>query len=172
MELIRYLSLLILVALASCTTNATVAVQVGAGSCGVVTDAEVEKTSAVPAEEITPKRPCDETIRTNPVEEQVSPSVVEEKSPNTAVAIGDYLDPSQQKAMQGNPRILQRMERGDPLTVADVIKLHQCGVSDDAIFRYLQDRNTIYQLNETQAKRLHDAGVGERVIDYMTRIRQ
>jgi outer membrane lipoprotein SlyB len=48
--------------------------------------------------------------------------------------IGAALDEQDTKVMQqSSPRTVDRMERGEPLTINDVIKLSQGGVSDDTI---------------------------------------
>lgn len=60
MESIRYLSLLILVALTSCITNASVVEQSEAGNNGVNADTKVEKTTTVTGEEVPPENSSDE----------------------------------------------------------------------------------------------------------------
>jgi len=83
--------------------------------------------------------------------------------------VGAILDQQDRKVMeQSSPRTVDRMDRGEPLTINDVIKLSQGGVSDDAIIHYLQDTKTRYNLSQTQIRRLQDAGVSQRVINYMS----
>ena len=79
MESIRYFSLLILVVLASCTTHATVAVQVGSasGDAGVIADTEEEKTTAITEEEVPPEGSSNEMI---PVD-AAPPNATEESTP-------------------------------------------------------------------------------------------
>ncbi len=82
--------------------------------------------------------------------------------------IGAALDEQDRRIMQrSSPRTVDRMDRGEPLTVNDVIKLSQGGVSDDTIISYMSDTNSTYTLSQAQARRLHDAGVSQRVINYM-----
>jgi uncharacterized protein YcfJ len=82
--------------------------------------------------------------------------------------VGAALDEQDRKVMErSSPRTVDRMDRGDPLTINDVIKLSQGGVSDDAIIRYMQDTNSSYNLSQAQIRRLQDAGVSQRVINYM-----
>jgi uncharacterized protein YcfJ len=82
--------------------------------------------------------------------------------------IGAILDEQDRKVMERNsPRTVDRMDRGEPLTINDVIKLSQGGVSDDTIIRYMREAGTIYTLTQAQVRRLQDAGVSQRVINEM-----
>lgn len=86
----------------------------------------------------------------------------------TGWIVGAVLDQQDRKIMeQSSPRTVNRMDRGDPLTISDVIKLSQSGVSDEAIITYLRDTKSTYHLSQTQIHRLRDAGVSQRVIHYM-----
>ena len=82
--------------------------------------------------------------------------------------IGAALDEQDRQVMQKtSPRTVDRMDREEPLTINDVIKLSQGGVSDDTIIRYMREATTTYQLSQAQIRRLQDAGVSQRVINYM-----
>lgn len=82
--------------------------------------------------------------------------------------IGAALDSQDRKVMQqSSPRTVDRMDRGEPLTINDVIKLSQGGVSDDTIINYIKDTKTKYNLSQAQIRRMQDAGVSQRVINYM-----
>lgn len=82
--------------------------------------------------------------------------------------IGAALDEQDRKVMsRSSPRTVDRMDRGDPLTINDVIKLSQSGVSDEAIISYLSDTRSTYVLSQTQIRRLQDSGVSQRVINFM-----
>jgi len=82
--------------------------------------------------------------------------------------IGAALDEQDRKIMESrSPRTVQRMDRGEPLTVTDIINLSQGGVSDDTIIRYIRETRTSYSLNQAQIKRMQRAGVSQRVINYM-----
>ena len=82
--------------------------------------------------------------------------------------IGAALDEQDRKVMEQNsPRTVDRMDRGEPLTINDVIKLSQGGISDDTIIKYMQKTNTTYNLSQSQIRRLQDAGVSQRVVEYM-----
>jgi outer membrane lipoprotein SlyB len=82
--------------------------------------------------------------------------------------VGASLDEQDRKVMQKtSPRTVDRMDRREPLTVNDVIKLSQGGVSDESIIRYLQQTGSTYNLSQAQIRRLQDAGVSQRVVNYM-----
>lgn len=82
--------------------------------------------------------------------------------------IGAVLDEQDRRVIErSSPRTVDRMDRGDPLTINDVIKLSQGSVSDDSIIQYMRERGTAYNLTQTQVRRLKDAGVSQRVINYM-----
>lgn len=82
--------------------------------------------------------------------------------------VGAILDQQDRKVMeQSSPRTVDRMDRGEPLTLNDVIKLSQGGVSDDAIISYLRATKSTYHLSQTQVRRLQDSGVSQRVINFM-----
>jgi len=82
--------------------------------------------------------------------------------------IGASLDEQDKKIMnQTSPRTVERMDRGEPLTIGDIIKLSQGGVSDETIIRYIQQTRTTYNLSQAQITRLQEAGVSQRIINYM-----
>jgi uncharacterized protein YcfJ len=82
--------------------------------------------------------------------------------------IGAALDEQDRKVMsQSSPRTVDRMDRGEPLTLNDVIKLSQGGICDEAIISYLKDTQSSYTLSQTQIRRLQESGVSQRVINFM-----
>lgn len=86
----------------------------------------------------------------------------------TGGLVGAVLDEQDRKVMERtSPRTVDRMDRGEPLTINDVIKLSQGGVSDDMIVRYMQETGSSYRLSQAQVRRLQDAGVSQRVINDM-----
>lgn len=81
---------------------------------------------------------------------------------------GAALDEQDRKIMERtSPRTVDRMDRGEPITVSDVIKLSQGGVSDETIIRYIRDTRTSYNLSQAQIRRLQEGGVSQRVINFM-----
>jgi uncharacterized protein YcfJ len=82
--------------------------------------------------------------------------------------IGAALDEQDRRVMErSSPRTVDRMDRGEPLTINDVIKLSQGGVSDDTMMVYMRDTGSSYSLSQAQVRRLQDSGVSMRVINYM-----
>ena len=82
--------------------------------------------------------------------------------------IGAALDSQDRKVIErSSPRTVHRMDHGEPLTINDVIKLSRGGVSDDAIIEYMQETETSYHLSQAQIRRLQEAGVSQKVLDYM-----
>lgn len=82
--------------------------------------------------------------------------------------LGAALDSQDRRVLQkSSPRTVDRMDRGEPLTINDVIKLSQGGVTDDTMIDYMQEKRTTYNLSQAQVRRLQDAGVSQRVINFM-----
>jgi uncharacterized protein YcfJ len=87
--------------------------------------------------------------------------------------IGAALDEQDRKVMEhSSPRTVDRMDRGEPLTLNDIIKLSQGGVNDDTIINYIRDTKSSYTLSQAQVRRLQDSGVSQRVINYMIQTSQ
>lgn len=85
-----------------------------------------------------------------------------------AGVMGVILDEQDRKVMEkSSPRTVDRIDRGDPLTINDVIKLSEGGINDDTIIHYMQESESAYQLSQAQVRRLQEAGVSERVIHHM-----
>lgn len=82
--------------------------------------------------------------------------------------IGAYLDNQDQKNLkEQSPQTYRRVDNGEKLSVNDVINLSKAGVEDDKIIGLIQKTNSHYTLNSYQIDKLRDAGVSERVINYM-----
>ncbi len=82
--------------------------------------------------------------------------------------IGAMLDQSERNSVeQQSPRTLRHIDRGEQLTVNDVISLHKSGISDSKIMDLIDKTNSSYSLSTASIHRLERAGVSERVINYM-----
>lgn len=82
--------------------------------------------------------------------------------------VGATLDEQDRKVMErASPRTVDRMDRGEALTINDIIKLSQGGVSDDSIMQYIRETTSSYNLSQAQIRRLQDSGVSQRVINDM-----
>jgi hypothetical protein len=82
--------------------------------------------------------------------------------------LGAGLDQHDRTIMEkSSPRTVDRIDKQEPLTINDVIKLSQGGISDNTILEYMRNTQSSYRLSQTQIRRLQDAGVSEQVIHYM-----
>jgi len=82
--------------------------------------------------------------------------------------IGAYLDNQESKNLKSeSPQTYRRVDNGEKLSVNDVINLSKANVADDKIINLIQKTNSHYTLNSYQIDKLRDAGVSERVINYM-----
>jgi uncharacterized protein YcfJ len=82
--------------------------------------------------------------------------------------IGSALDEQDRRIMaRTSPRTVERMDKSEPLTTSDIIRLSQGGVSDETIIRYIRETNTTYNLSQVQVRRLQQGGVSQRIINYM-----
>ncbi|MCB1107682.1 MAG: hypothetical protein KDK76_06275 [Chlamydiia bacterium] len=82
--------------------------------------------------------------------------------------IGAYLDNQDQRNLkEQSPQTYRRVDNGEKLSVNDVINLSKARVDDDKIIGLIQKTNSHYTLNSYQIDKLRDAGVSERVINYM-----
>lgn len=78
------------------------------------------------------------------------------------------LDEQDRKIMDRiSPRTVERMDKNEPLTISDVIKLSQAGVADEMIIGYISDTNTRYNLSQVQLRRLQQGGVSQRVVNHI-----
>jgi hypothetical protein len=82
--------------------------------------------------------------------------------------IGHGMDQTQEAQLRAQaPQTLQRVEQGQPLAVTDVQALAHAGISDDLIISQIRNSRTVYHLTTADIIALKNAGVSERVIDFM-----
>jgi len=82
--------------------------------------------------------------------------------------IGHSADQQQEmRLQQQSAATYARAVAGAPLSVADVKAMSQAQVSDDTIISQIINSHTVYHLSATDIIDLHQAGVSQRVIDYM-----
>ena len=82
--------------------------------------------------------------------------------------IGHGMDQAQEAQLRAQaPLTLQRVEQSQPLTVADIKALARAGVSDDLIISQIRNSRTVYHFSTAGIIDLKNAGVSERVIDFM-----
>lgn len=86
----------------------------------------------------------------------------------TGGIIGHSIDQAQRETLQEqNPQTLQRVEQGQPLGLADIKALAKAGVSDEVIISQIRNSHVAYRLTTAEIIDLKEAGVSEKVIDFM-----
>ena len=63
--------------------------------------------------------------------------------------------------------VLEKLERGGRLSLPDLEELGRRGVPDEVVLQHLQQRGDVYRLTTAQVLQLREAGVTDRVIDYL-----
>jgi hypothetical protein len=82
--------------------------------------------------------------------------------------IGHGMDQEQEARLRAQaPQTLQRVEQGQPLTVVDVKSLTKAGISDDLVISQIRNSRTVYHLSTADIIDLKNAGVSDRIIDFM-----
>jgi hypothetical protein len=82
--------------------------------------------------------------------------------------IGAALDSSDRAALQReSPRTMNKVDRGEQLSMKDVEKMSQAGLSDDKIIGAIHSTGSVYHLSSSEVQELKDNGVSQRVIDFM-----
>ena len=86
----------------------------------------------------------------------------------TGGIIGNAMDQQQREILERqSPQTVQRVEQGQPLGLADIKALAKAGVSDDVIISQIRNSRVVYRLTTAEIIDLKDAGVSNRVIDFM-----
>lgn len=83
-------------------------------------------------------------------------------------AIGAAIDASDRKQIEEqSPQTLKRIDRGEQLSINDIKKMSQAGITDDKIIGTIHTTGSVYHLTSSDIQDLKNAGVSQRVIDYM-----
>ncbi|MBI2811066.1 MAG: hypothetical protein HYX67_09595 [Candidatus Melainabacteria bacterium] len=86
----------------------------------------------------------------------------------STVPIGGSLDAEERDNLQNNsPKTLRRVDRGQQLTLEDIKRMNNAGISDKKIIDAIQSTGSVYYLSANDMTDLKNAGVSSRVIDYM-----
>jgi outer membrane lipoprotein SlyB len=86
----------------------------------------------------------------------------------TGGLIGHSMDQEEQERLRAEaPETYVRVEQREPLAVADVKAMVASHVSDDVIIDQVQSTHSVYHLSAADIIDLHNAGVSEKVIQYM-----
>jgi hypothetical protein len=82
--------------------------------------------------------------------------------------IGAAMDSSDRQTMQReSPRTMNKIDRGEQLSMRDIEKMSQAGISDDKIIGAIHSTGSVYHLSARDVQELKDYGVSQRVIDFM-----
>ncbi len=82
--------------------------------------------------------------------------------------IGYALDEQDRKTMQQNsPNTLQKIDNKEQLDIQDVENMSKNGLSDDVIINQIKSTESVFHLTTDQIIELKNAGVSQKVIDYM-----
>jgi uncharacterized protein YcfJ len=82
--------------------------------------------------------------------------------------IGHGMDEVQEVRLRAQaPQTLQRIEQGNPLTVADVNALVVAGIGDDLIISQIRNSRTVYHLGTADIINLKNTGASDALVDYM-----
>ena len=68
---------------------------------------------------------------------------------------------------QESPKILHKIDRGEKLTIDDIIVMHEVGVSPDSMIQILEFTKTRFELETADVIRLQMEGVPFKVINHM-----
>lgn len=82
--------------------------------------------------------------------------------------IGHEMDKEEQERLRAEaPVTYTRIEQQQPLALADIKAMVSAKVSDDVIINQIQGTRSVYHLSAADIIDLHNAGVSEKVIQYM-----
>ena len=82
--------------------------------------------------------------------------------------IGYALDQQDRDNMQRNsPRTLQRIDKGEQLSVEDIKEMSRNGLKSKVIIDQIKATNSVFYLSSREIIDLKKSGVAEQVIDYM-----
>ena len=82
--------------------------------------------------------------------------------------IGNAEDQDQAARLRAQaPQTYARVEQGQPLSLADVKALSRAGISDDVIISQVKNSRAVFRLSAADIIDLRDAGVTDKVVNYM-----
>lgn len=86
----------------------------------------------------------------------------------TGALVGQSMEMEQQERLRREaPRTYERVEQGQPLGIADIKALSKAGVSDEIIISQIRASRTPFRLTTAEIIDLKEAGVSNKVIDFM-----
>ena len=81
----------------------------------------------------------------------------------TGALVGSALDANDRERV---PQTAKKIDRGEQLSLKDIEKMSEVGISDDKIIGTIHSTGSVYYLSSEDIQELKDAGVSQRVIDY------
>jgi osmotically inducible lipoprotein OsmB len=82
--------------------------------------------------------------------------------------IGAALDSADRDTLQReSPRTMNKIDRGEQLSMKDIERMSQAGITDDKIVGAIHSTGSVYHLSSSDVQELKDNGVSQRVIDFM-----
>ncbi|MBS0615166.1 MAG: hypothetical protein JSR58_01270 [Verrucomicrobia bacterium] len=82
--------------------------------------------------------------------------------------IGAAMESADRDSLQKqSPRTLNKIDNKEQLSVDDIKKMSKAGLSDNVIISQIQATNSVFYLSTADIIDLKNAGVSQRVIDYM-----
>ncbi|MFM2294575.1 MAG: hypothetical protein RLZZ350_988 [Verrucomicrobiota bacterium] len=82
--------------------------------------------------------------------------------------VGHSMDQEEQSRLRAQaPQTYERVEQGQPLSVADIKALSQAHLGDDVIISQIKNSRAAFRLSSADIIDLHNSGVNEKVIDAM-----
>ncbi len=86
----------------------------------------------------------------------------------TGGLIGSSLDEQERARLRAQaPQTYTRIDQGQPLQVADVTAMSKAGIKDELIISQIRNSHSVYHLSASEIIELRDAGVSQKVIEYM-----
>jgi len=82
--------------------------------------------------------------------------------------VGSAMDAQDRENMEQNqPKTMNRINQGQPLTINDIVALSKEGIKDDTIIKLIDKTDSTYDLSTNQVIYLKNHGVSQKVINYM-----
>jgi outer membrane lipoprotein SlyB len=82
--------------------------------------------------------------------------------------IGNSADREQEARLKAQaPQTYVKVDQGQPLAIADVKAMAKAGISEDVIINQINNSRTVYHLSAADIIDLRDAGVTDKVVNYM-----
>jgi outer membrane lipoprotein SlyB len=82
--------------------------------------------------------------------------------------IGAAIDSSDRSRLQQqSPQTMNRIDRRQQLSIRDIERMSQAGISDNKIINVISSTGSVYHLSTNDVIELKNNGVSQRVIDFM-----